>query len=351
MVEFALMASCTQTSRITSPSLHPDRPSTDWQAILADSVRSPAELCRLLDLDPALATDAERATAGLPLLVPRPYLARIRPGDPADPLLLQVLPCPAERLVPPGCSPDPLGERAAQCEPGLLRKYQGRLLIVTTGSCAVHCRFCFRRHFPYQQTALNTEVRAQILRQIAANRTIHEVILSGGDPLTLPDDAISHLAEELAEIPHLRRLRIHTRLPVMIPQRVTAGLISAIRGCRLSPMMVVHVNHPAEIDADVADALGRLVDAGIPVLNQSVLLRGVNDRTDVLAELSQRLVDLRVIPYYLHQIDRVAGVTHFEVPIATGMNLMAELRARLPGYAVPRYVRETPGASCKEVLA
>jgi EF-P beta-lysylation protein EpmB len=339
------MANCT---RIVGPAMPSAR--TDWQSILADSVRSPAELCRLLGLDPALATEAEQAAGGFSLLVPRPYLARIRRGDPADPLLLQVLPRAGELAAPPGYSPDPLGEVAACCGPGLLQKYQGRLLMVTTGACAVHCRFCFRRHFPYENAAAAVSSWGPALQKVAADRSLQEVILSGGDPLALPDHELARLAEDLADIPHLRRLRIHSRLPTVIPQRVTDELILWLRGSRLSPIMVVHVNHPAELDDDVAEALGRLVDAGIPVLNQSVLLRGVNDRVEVLAELYQRLINLRVMPYYLHQLDPVAGAAHFEVPIATGIALMAELRTRLPGYAVPRYVRETPGGTSKELL-
>jgi L-lysine 2,3-aminomutase len=190
-----------------------------------------------------------------------------------------------------------------------------------------------------------------VLQAISSDHSIHEVILSGGDPLTLPDCELAQFAEQLAQIPHLRRLRIHTRLPVMIPQRVNDDLLSWLRANRLSPIVVVQVNHPAEIDGEVAAAFGRLVDAGIPLLNQSVLLRGVNDRAEVLAELCERLVELRVMPYYLHQLDAVAGAAHFEVPVAAGLALIAELRARLPGYAVPRYVRETPGAANKEVLA
>jgi L-lysine 2,3-aminomutase len=346
MVEFALMANCTRTFRTTAPSSR-----ADWQSVLAESVRSAAELCRLLGLDPALAVEAERASGRFPLLVPRPYLARIHPGDPTDPLLLQVLPRAAERATTPGYSTDPLGETDACRGPGLLRKYRGRILMVTGGACAVHCRFCFRRHFPYQNLISTPTAWADVLPIIAADRSISEVILSGGDPLVLPDAELAQLADDLAEIPHVGRLRIHSRLPVMIPQRVTDKLIQWLCGGRLSPIVVVHVNHPAEIDRAVAEALGRLVDAGIPVLNQSVLLRGVNDRADVLAELCRRLVDLRVMPYYLHQLDPVAGAAHFEVPVAAGLALMAELRARLPGYAVPRYVRETPGGTSKQVLA
>ena len=323
-----------------------------WQSALAEAVRSPGELCRLLGLDPALAAEAQAAAGDFPLLVPRPFVARIRPGDPADPLLVQIMPRAAETTTVPGYQADPLGEADSPCGPGLLRKYQGRILMVATGSCAVHCRFCFRRHFPYREASRGDKMGiGDSLRTIAADPSIHEVVLSGGDPLTLPDAELDQTTQELAAIPHLRRLRIHTRLPILIPERVTDDLITWMRRGQLTTVMVVHVNHPAEIDADVVAALGRLIDAGIPVLSQSVLLRGVNDRADVLAELCERLVDLRVMPYYLHQLDPVAGAAHFDVPIPTGLALMAQLRARLPGYAVPRYVRETRGGASKEVLA
>ncbi|MCX7426088.1 MAG: EF-P beta-lysylation protein EpmB [Planctomycetia bacterium] len=318
-----------------------------WQAVLADAIRDPSELRRLLDLPPGPAAPEGR----FPMLVPRPYLARIRRSDPQDPLLLQILPRPEESIATPRFSADPLGESAARRGPGLLGKYPGRSLIVTTGVCAVHCRFCFRRHFPYPSHDAEPEALDQAVRQIAADTSLGEVILSGGDPLTLTDCRLAELSQRLARIGHLRRLRVHTRMPIVIPQRVTPELISWLRGTRLTPIMVVHVNHPAEIDTAVADALGRLVDAGVAVLSQTVLLRAVNDRVDVLAELCQRLVDLRVMPYYLHQLDRVAGAAHFEVPEARGRALVAELRARLPGYAVPRYVREVPEATSKIALA
>jgi EF-P beta-lysylation protein EpmB len=309
-------------------------------------------LCRLLNLDPSLATEATAASGEFPLLAPRPYLSRIRPGDPTDPLLLEILPQAAETAVVPGFETDPLGEGDAVCGSGLLRKYQGRLLIVASRACSVHCRYCFRRHFPYDKLLPDGAFSAfsSIFQKIAADRSIHEVILSGGDPLTLPDEKLAEIIAELAKIPHLRRVRIHTRMPVIIPQRIGDGFISALRGSRLTPIMVVHVNHPAEIDEAVAMAFGRLIDAGVPMLNQSVLLRGVNDRVDTLAELCERLIDLRVIPYYLHQLDAVAGAAHFEVPVAAGIALLAELRVRLPGYAVPRYVRETRHGISKMLL-
>ncbi|OHB68480.1 MAG: EF-P beta-lysylation protein EpmB [Planctomycetes bacterium RBG_13_63_9] len=322
-----------------------------WQAAWAQAVRCPTELCRLLHLPSALADDAVRAGGAFGLLVPRPFLARIRPSDPDDPLLVQVMPQAAEQAKVPGYQADPLDEARATVSPGLLRKYRGRFLMVPTGACAVHCRFCFRRHVRYGDMLPAGADWEAALRQIAADESIREVILSGGDPLTLKDAELGELAGRLAEIPHLRRLRVHTRLPIVIPARVTDELLHGLRATRLTPVVVIHVNHPAEVDDAVAAALARLVDGGIPVLSQSVLLRGVNDRAEVLAELCERLVDLRVIPYYLHQLDRVAGAAHFEVPVPTGMKLIERLRARLPGYAVPRYVRETPAASSKTVLA
>ena len=325
-------------------------PYANWQAAMADAVTDLVELTHVLRLPSSLATGGEHASGRFRLLVPRPYLSKIRLGDPADPLLLQVLPSGEELAATPGFSEDPLCETEALHEAGLLAKYAGRVLMVTTGACVVHCRFCFRRHFPYQDPAAALDRWEPALARIAADSSVREVILSGGDPLTLTDGQLQRLVDRLAEIPHLSRLRVHTRLPIVIPQRVTDGLLACLRG-RLATWMVVHVNHAAEIDAAVVEALGRLVDAGIPVLSQSVLLRGVNDRVEVLAELFERLADLRVVPYYLHQLDHVAGAAHFQVPEAAGIGLMAALRARLPGYAVPRYVRETVGEPNKRVLA
>jgi EF-P beta-lysylation protein EpmB len=275
----------------------------------------------------------------------------MRPGDPSDPWLLQVLPQAAEDADQPGFTADPVAEADATQTPGLLAKYQNRLLIVASGRCGVHCRFCFRRHFPYGQSPRTPEDWEAILGEIAAAKSIREVILSGGDPLTLDDDLLAWLAGRLAKIPHLTRLRVHTRLPILIPQRITAPLLAWLRGTRLTPVVVVHVNHPAEIDEAVAEGLTRLVDAGIVVLSQSVLLRGVNDRVEVLAALFERLADLRVLPYYLHQLDRASGTAHFEVPEHVGIALIEQLRARLPGYAVPRYVRQPPDGPSKRVLA
>jgi EF-P beta-lysylation protein EpmB len=222
--------------------------------------------------------------------------------------------------------------------------------MVTTGACAVHCRYCFRRHFPYDEAPRTPAEWEGALRWIAADTSIHEVILSGGDPLTLVDASLAQLAKSVANIRHVRRLRIHTRLPIMIPQRVTSELLDWLTGTRLSPVMVIHANHGAELQGTAAEAVRRIVSAGVPTLNQAVLLKRVNDSVEVLAELSERLVDLGVIPYYLHQLDRVAGAAHFEVPVEDGLRIVEELRRRLPGYAVPRYVREIAGEPNKTLL-
>jgi len=322
-----------------------------WQTVLAEAVTDPQELCRILALPAVLAEEAHRVAGPLRLLVPRPYLDRIRRGDPDDPLLRQVLPIGAESEVVEGFSRDPLREDQATFTPGLLSKYRGRSLIVTTGRCGVHCRFCFRRHHPAPALDGDEDRLERALDHLARDRSIHEVILSGGDPLVLEDDVLCKLAERVSRMEGIRRLRIHTRMPVVVPQRVTDALLAGIRQVPLAVVMVLHVNHPAEIDGDVAQAIGRLVDAGIPLLSQSVLLQGVNDQCDILAELYERLIDLRVTPYYLHQLDRVSGAAHFEVPEKKGVELITGLRALLPGYAVPRYVRDMPGSLNKQVLA
>jgi EF-P beta-lysylation protein EpmB len=316
--------------------------SESWRTTLRQAVRDPLELCRRLELPSQWHAPAVRAAALFPFFAPDPYLSRIAPRDPYDPLLRQILPLGEECDTLPGFTADPVGDRDAELAPGLL---------VTTGRCAVHCRYCFRREFPYDDLPRGIEAWQPAIERIAADDSIDEVLLSGGDPLTLVDAQLEQLASRLSEIPHLRRLRIHTRLPIVIPERVTSQLLAWLRGTRLTPVMVVHANHPAELDEAVLAALARLVDAGVPVLNQAVLLRGVNDNADALTELCRRSVDNRVMPYYLHQLDRVRGAAHFEVPVERGRQLVEELRSRLPGYAVPRYVLEIPGERGKRVLA
>lgn len=274
----------------------------------------------------------------------------MQPGNPHDPLLRQVLPLDDELLDVAGFTSDAVGDAATEIAPGLLHKYQGRALLVTTGVCAVHCRYCFRRHYPYAEAPRQLADWEPAFTALESDTTIHEVLLSGGDPLTLTDARLSALLDRLEAIPHLRRLRIHTRLPIVLPERITTGLLERLRNSRLTPWIVVHANHPHEIVADCAEGLWEIVRAGISTLNQTVLLRGVNDTADVLVELSERLIDLGVMPYYLHQLDRVRGAAHFEAPEETGRALIAELRRRLPGYAVPKYVREIAGQPFKTPL-
>ena len=321
-----------------------------WQEAMKDAVRDVDELCRLLELPEEFAATAKAAAGQFRLFAPLGFVARMHPGDPNDPLLRQVLPLAAEMAEVPGFVADPVRDDFAQQQPGLLQKYQGRVLLVATGTCAVHCRYCFRRHFAYQDAPHSIAEWQPALDEIALDESLHEVILSGGDPLTLVDATLLELLEKIAQIPHLRRLRIHTRLPIMIPERVTDDLIDMLRGCQLTPIVVLHANHANELDSHVASALGRLSDASILLLNQAVLLAGINDSVDTQAALCERLVDLRVMPYYLHQLDRVAGAAHFEVPVATGRQIIRRLRERLPGYAVPRYVAEIPGAGSKTIL-
>jgi len=318
-----------------------------WQDALKSAIRDPIELCRLLKLPPRFEASAVRASKSFGVFAPREFVARMRVGDPYDPLLRQILPLADELTPSPGDSVDPVGDLAATPVAGLIRKYQGRALMVATGTCAVHCRYCFRRHYPYSEVPRTLDDWQPALDELAADRSLAEVILSGGDPLTLTDRRLGDLVRRIAEVRHLRRLRIHTRLPIVIPARVCDELLAWLGDTRLVTYFVVHVNHPAEIDQHVARALSRLVDAGITVLNQSVLLAGVNDRLEVLLDLSERLVDLRVLPYYLHQLDRVRGARHFEVPEEVGRRLVDQLRQRLPGYAVPAYVRETAGELAK----
>ncbi len=321
-----------------------------WQEAMKTAVRDPVRLCRMLDLPSEFDKAAVRAAESFPLFAPLAFVAKMKSRDPHDPLLRQVLPLAEELDETPGFSSDPVGDLNAELRPGLIKKYHGRSLLIVTGACAVHCRYCFRREFPYEDAPRSPATWQPSIDAIAADESIDEVIFSGGDPLTLVDSQLEDLAERLAEIPHLSRLRVHTRLPIMIPERVTAALIHWLTNTRLTPIVIVHANHPAELDQAVADALARLVDAGIPLLNQSVLLRGVNDDEEVLEQLSRRLVDLRVIPYYLHQLDRVHGAAHFEVPIQRGIELIGHLQRRLPGYAVPRYVQEKPGEPNKRPL-
>jgi len=314
---------------------------------MTEAITRPDKLLSALSLPDQLLPAAESAARLFPLRVPRPFLQRMTPGDSNDPLLLQVLPLHAEHQDASGFIEDPVGDLDALKAPGLLHKYHGRVLLLTTGACAIHCRYCFRRHFPYAGKQLGHQGRAAAMDYIRADDSITEVILSGGDPLSLSDQRLASLAAELQQIPHLLRLRIHTRQPVVLPQRVDRHLTAWMAASRLKVIMVVHANHPQELDQTVADAFTRIADSGVQLLNQTVLLKGINDDADTLARLSENLFQAGVLPYYLHLLDTVRGASHFAVEHAHAVALHRQLSHRLPGYLLPRLVTEQAGEGSK----
>jgi L-lysine 2,3-aminomutase len=318
-----------------------------WQHALTQAVTDPEELLDLLQLDSALLPAARAAARLFPLRVPRGFVARMQRGNPADPLLLQVLPLGVELQEIQGFSVDPVGDIGSRIAPGVLHKYQGRALLIATGACGVHCRYCFRRHFPYGAENAGSDHWQTALSAIRADRSIHEVILSGGDPLSLNDRRLRELTQQLEQIPHVRRLRIHSRQPIVLPERVDATLLSWLRDLRLQKVMVLHVNHAQELDARVADACRALRDSGVTLLNQSVLLKGINDSSGALIDLSESLFAVGILPYYLHLLDRVQGAAHYEVSETTAQLLLRQLTAALPGYLVPKLVREISGHTSK----
>lgn len=321
-----------------------------WQRELAQAITDPAELLRELRLDPALLPAARAAAARFPLRVPRGFVARMMKGDPADPLLRQVLPLAAELTATPGFVADPVGDGEARAAPGVLHKYHGRALLIVTGACAVHCRYCFRREYPYAEARASQNRWRPALEYLAGDATLREAILSGGDPLSLSNGRLGALLTALDRIPHLERLRIHSRQPVVLPERVDDGLAALLAGLRLRPVVVTHANHPREIDPAARAALLRLAAAGVTLLNQAVLLRGVNDSAATLAALSETLFAAGALPYYLHLLDPVRGAAHFDVNEAEASAIMKTLRRRLPGYLVPRLAREQPGQPAKTLI-
>ena len=332
-----------------TPSPQPDAPlpPVRWQQLWREAIRDPAQLLDLLGLPELAGRVSATAAAQFALRVPQGFVARMRHGDPDDPLLRQVLPLDDEDRPVPGFGLDAVGDLAARGGAGVLHKYEGRALLVATGSCAVHCRYCFRRHFPYgEETAAAGQWR-ESLDYLAADPSITEVLLSGGDPLSLSTAKLAEFTDGLACLPHVRRLRLHTRLPVVLPERVDAELLAWLSRLPQKVVVVIHANHANEIDAPVAAAVAALRGTGALVLNQAVLLRGVNDSVAALADLSERLFEAGVLPYYLHLLDRVAGSAHFEVPADEARQLHEALSAGLPGYLVPRLVREVAGAPAK----
>ena len=320
-----------------------------WKEQFKNAIRDPFQLAKRLGI---AGPSESQVTAcnSFGLFAPEPFLARIDPSDPNDPLLRQILPDARENETPTGFTSDPLDEDQATRTEGLLQKYQGRVLLITNSVCAINCRYCFRRHFPYEQTPHSQSQWTAAISEIANDQTIEEVIFSGGDPMTLVDESLLALVKKVDDIEHVQRIRFHTRLPIVIPDRVTDSFCEAISNLRAQPVMVVHCNHANELDLAVQTALAKLARAGCTLLNQSVLLHGVNDSASALIELSKSLFECGVIPYYLHQLDRVQGAAHFEVPEASGKKWVTEMRAQLPGYLVPRYAKEEPGQPNKTIL-
>lgn len=315
---------------------------TDWRHELRHTICDSLRLLALLKLP--VTADMDTAPQRFNLQVSRSYVKRMGIGDANDPLLRQVLPLRLERQVVPGFTQDPVGDNVATKTPGILHKYSGRMLLLVTKNCAIHCRYCFRRHYTYSQVRWDD---AQFLEPIRNDSSVTEVILSGGDPLMLSDDRLTRLVHALAQIPQVQRLRLHSRLPVVLPERVTDEMLRWLTGSRLQPVLVIHANHANELSEEVQQVLQRLQQAGVILLNQAVLLRGVNDTVPALVALSEQLMRCQVLPYYLHVLDRVQGAAHFAVDMETVKKLYSQLQLILPGYLIPKLVQEVTGLGYK----
>lgn len=319
-----------------------------WQTQLIEGISDVAQLFQLLELNEH---DLNQVTdSSFKLKVPLSFVKRMKKGDFNDPLLRQILPLKDESVIIPGFSQDPLQEKQHNPLPGLIHKYKSRVLLTLTGACAVHCRYCFRRHFPYEANIPNQEKLAAIVEYIEKHPKINEVILSGGDPLLVPDHKLASLIALFSRMPQLKVIRIHTRLPIVLPDRITDEFLHVIKSSSIKLIMVVHCNHPQEIDDAVLSSLIRLREAGMTVFNQAVLLKGVNDDAKVLAKLSWRLFEANVLPYYLHVLDKVAGAHHFDVDDARALEIWKALQVNLPGYLLPKLVREDAGGLSKTLL-
>ena len=324
---------------------------TDWRHELTQAIRTLPELAAQLALSPAQLPAADQAMAAFRLLVPRPFVARMQPGDPNDPLLRQVLADDIEMQPTAGYTTDPLEEGEHNPQKGLVHKYERRVLVITTGTCAVNCRYCFRRHFPYGDNQLAQKEWDSVVAYIQNHPEVNEVILSGGDPLMLKDSQLRQHVSALEQLPQLKRLRIHSRLPVVIPSRIDRELLDWVRQTRLDVVFVYHANHANEIDDDIATGVANLKQAGATVLNQGVILKGVNDSVEAQVELSEALFSAGILPYYMFTLDPIEGGAHFDIPISEAQQLMGKVAEKLPGYLVPRLAKEIPGRPAKTLLA
>ena len=322
----------------------------NWQQQLAQAFTNIDDLCRYLDLNPSDLAVSTSAAQQFALRVPLSFAASMEKGNPFDPLLRQVLPITDELAFYAGYTNDPVGDLPAATQTGILHKYQGRVLLINTGSCAINCRYCFRRNFPYAELQLSKQQEHAVLQSIQNDRSIQEVIFSGGDPLLLNDTRITRLIEQINQIDHIKRIRIHSRLPIVLPARLTPELINTLTQSPKQIIMVLHCNHANELNERVITACQQLKKHGITLLNQSVLLKGVNDDTAVLCELSERLFQHGVIPYYLHLLDKATGTGHFAVSETEALLLMERVQACLSGYLVPKLVKEVAGAESKRYV-
>ena len=321
-----------------------------WQQSLKTAITEPAELLEILNLPNDLLKDAQSASELFPLRVPREFVHRMEKGNVLDPLLQQVLPLGAEHLKADGFITDPLNEADARPLPGIVHKYKDRVLLILSGACAINCRYCFRRHFPYAENQLGGQPWSDALDYLRQHTDLREVVFSGGDPLVTSDARLARMIKELEAIPHLERLRIHTRLPVVIPSRITTDLCDLLSRSRFNTVVTLHINHPNEIDASLSDSARQLRSAGITVLNQAVVLKGVNDRWQVQVDLSRALFRAGILPYYLFAFDPVAGASHFDTPLENIQEMYHEMQRELPGYLLPKLAQEIPGKTSKTLL-
>lgn len=320
-----------------------------WLADLANAIKDPHTLLEKLHLTQGNFVSDLHARTLFPVLVPLPFLERMEKGNPQDPLFLQVMCQKQEFLRLEGFTKDPLDEQHLPV-PNILHKYHNRLLFMIKNSCAVNCRYCFRRHFPYAENKGNKENWQNALNYIADHSEIEEVIFSGGDPLMAKDHELAFLLENLAQIPHIQRLRIHSRLPVVIPNRITNKLCQIIKNNRLQVVFVSHINHPNEIDESLCQAMEKLYGTGVTLLNQSVLLKGVNDCANTLKQLSDKLFQARILPYYLHLLDKVEGASHFYISDDNALAIYRQLQAITSGFLVPKLAREMAGKENKTLF-
>ncbi len=319
----------------------------NWQQELAAGFTSVKVLCNYLKISP----DKLLLTPDFSLRVPRQFVDRIEKGNLNDPILMQILPVSDEIIETAGYNQDPVGDLGAMTETGVIHKYQGRVLYILSGSCAINCRYCFRRNFPYADFQLSKKKLAQAVQYIQNHPDISEVILSGGDPLLLNDKQLFDLIYQLEDISHIKRIRIHSRIPIVLPSRITTDFCDGLLKIKKHCVLVLHSNHANELGDAVKMACKQIKACNITLLNQSVLLKGINDNAQQLCNLSEKLFDFGVLPYYLHQLDKAVGTGHFEVEEERGLQLMAQIKKQLPGYLVPKFVREQAGAANKIVLA